>query len=53
MIIAITYAYKTAGGIEIIKGAKAYSKAEAEKICKSIESLAEQGYRITDVTTIA
>lgn len=53
MKIQITYQFKTANGFTIIGKVIAESKEEAERYCKNIENLADEGYKLIDVTRIA
>ena len=53
MKIQITYQFKTANGFPITSIVIAESKEEAERYCKNIENLADEGYKLIDVTRIA
>lgn len=53
MKIQITYQFKTANGFPITSKVIAESKEEAERYCKNIENLADEGYKLIDVTRIA
>ena len=50
MKIAITYEYPTAYGNPIRKVYVAGTFAEAEDVCKRVEALKDEGYKLIDVT---
>lgn len=46
----ITYTHKTFNGNDITKTIIADTKEQAETICKNIEALVDEGYRLNDIT---